>query len=255
MSSLAERFDDAQQNARAIDPPVETRTMTTADAYLAQHELLARRLNRGERPVGIKLGFTSKAKMQQMGLHESIAGQLTDSMRVEDRSAIELAGLIAPRVEPEIAFRLAREFDPADVDDIVFAVDAVAPALDVIDSRVRDYAFDHGAVVADNASAGAFAVGNWTPLDSATAACVSNLAVTMYADGRPREFGSTAAILGHPMRALLALHRIAGAHGLVLRAGDIILAGAATASIALVPGYYEARLPMLGSVGIEASHG
>jgi 2-oxo-3-hexenedioate decarboxylase len=220
-ASNSEALDAAQRGVTAIaqldlEPDL-------AGAYRIQHELIAHRIARGERLVGCKLGFTSKAKMAQMGVSEIIVGQLTDAMQVDDAASVELSRFIHPRIEPEIAFRLGREVGG---NDIVDCVDAVAPALEIIDSRYRDFRFSLPDVIADNTSAAAFVVGEWQPVRD-----VADLPVRMLVDGTEVEAGSTAAILGHPMYALEQLVELAAKYGIRLRAGDVILAGAATAAV------------------------
>ena len=134
LASLAERLDDAAKNARAVaqlsDP------LTLAEAYEIQRLSVERRLARGERRTALKMGFTSKAKMVQMGLDELIWGRLTTGMHVDDGATIDLAAYVHPRVEPEIAFLLARPLaGRVTMPEALAAVEAVAPALEIIDSR------------------------------------------------------------------------------------------------------------------------
>jgi 2-oxo-3-hexenedioate decarboxylase len=220
-ASRSEALDAAQRGVAAVDqldlaPDLEA-------AYRIQHELIAHRLARGERLIGCKLGFTSKAKMAQMGVSEIIVGQLTDAMQVDDAASVELSRFIHPRIEPEIAFRLGRAVAGLDIAE---CVDAVAPALEIIDSRYRDFRFSLPDVIADNTSAAAFVVGEWQPVRD-----VADLPVRMLVDGIEVEAGSTAAILGHPMYALEQLVELAAKYGIELRANDVVLAGAATAAV------------------------
>ncbi|MFV2128442.1 2-keto-4-pentenoate hydratase, partial [Micromonospora sp. LOL_013] len=108
-------------------------------AYAVQQALIARRTGRGERLVGAKMGLTSRAKMAQVGVDSPILGQLTDTTQVPDGAAVDISRLIHPRVEPEIAFLLDRP--PTSGMPFTDAVRAVAPALEVIDSRYRDFTF------------------------------------------------------------------------------------------------------------------
>lgn len=238
-ASNSERLDAAQRGVVAIAqlelPP------DLAGAYRIQHELIARRLARGEQLVGYKLGFTSKAKMAQMGVSEIIVGQLTDGMQVADGADVDLGRFIHPRIEPEIAFRLGRDVG----DDIADCVDAVAPALEIIDSRYRDFRFSLPDVIADNTSAAAFVIGAWQPI-----ADVADLDVRLVVDGADAETGSTAAILGHPMRALEELVELAAKYGIALRAGDVLLAGAATAAVPFGANRVEAHVAGLGAVTV-----
>ncbi|TAM83783.1 MAG: 4-oxalocrotonate decarboxylase [Jatrophihabitans sp.] len=224
--------------------------MSLAQAYAVQHELIALRVARGERVVGTKLGFTSKAKMAQMGVSEIIVGQLTDATRIE-AGGVALARFIHPRIEPEVAFRLARDVDPDDPDaDVATAVDAIAPALEIIDSRYRDFRFDLPSVVADNTSAAAFVVGDWVGLDG-DVRTMADYDVELLVDGTVAERGSTADILGHPAAALHELTVMAARYGFSLTAGQVILAGAATAAAPFAAGRAEARVHGLGSVTVR----
>src|SRR4051812_41712250 len=101
---IAVLLDDAARLAKAT--PQLDQPLTLDDAYRVQAASLGRRYQRGETRVGIKMGFTSRAKMAQMGIDEMIWGRLTDAMLVEDGAAIDLADYVHPRVEPEIAFFL-----------------------------------------------------------------------------------------------------------------------------------------------------
>jgi 2-oxo-3-hexenedioate decarboxylase len=226
--------------------------LSITDAYAVQHQVLALRFNRGEHLVGTKLGFTSKAKMTQMGVSDVIVGQLTDAMRVADGADVDLARFIHPRIEPEVAFRLVNEIDLDDpLADIESAVDAVAPALEIIDSRYRDFRFSLPDVIADNTSAAAFAVGPWR----AAGVDVGNLAVELVVDGAVVECGSTAAILGHPLRALHALLSMARQHQFPLTAGQIVLAGACTAAGPFTASVVEAHVARIGRVSVRGVHG
>jgi 2-oxo-3-hexenedioate decarboxylase len=124
-----------------------------ATAYRIQQAGIRLRQQRGERVVGLKLGFTSRAKMIQMGVDALIWGELTDAMQLSDGGRLDLAKLIHPRVEPEIAFITAIDIDrPLSLAEAGLALAGVAPALEIIDSRYRDFRFSLQDVVADNCS-------------------------------------------------------------------------------------------------------
>ncbi|MET9724242.1 2-keto-4-pentenoate hydratase [Streptomyces zaomyceticus] len=237
ITALAEALDTAARDGRPLAGG-GSGPKDTGEAYAVQEALVARRLARGERLTGFKLGFTSVAKMRQMGVSDLIHGRLTDRMEIPDGGRFDLSRLIHPRVEPEVAFLLGDTLRPGG--DLMAAVAAVAPALEVIDSRYDGFRFSLPEVIADNTSAAGYAVGPWSaPGD------LGNLGVLLELDGRPAETGSTAAILGHPLRALAAAARLAG----VLEAGTVILAGAATAAVPLPPGtHVRATVSGLGTV-------
>ncbi|MFF2307836.1 2-keto-4-pentenoate hydratase [Streptomyces sp. NPDC058128] len=237
ITALAEALDTAAREGRPLAGG-GSGPKDTDEAYAVQEALVARRLARGERLTGFKLGFTSRAKMRQMGVSDLIHGRLTDRMAIPDGGRVDTTALIHPRVEPEVAFLLGDTLRPGG--DPLAAVAAVAPALEVIDSRYHGFRFSLPEVIADNTSAAGYAVGPWSaPGD------LDNLGVLLEVDGRLAETGSTAAILGSPLRALAAAARLAGA----LEPGTVVLAGAATAAVPLPPGtHVRATVAGLGTV-------
>ena len=168
-----------------------------------------------------------------MGVSDMIWGRLTDGMIVEDGAPIRLKDYVHPRVEPEVAFLLkaglAGNVTPLQA---LSAVEAIAPAMEIIDSRYENFKFSLTDVVADNASSSGFVTGQWHKPDFD----FSNLGLVMTFNGKPVQIGSTAAILGHPLRSLVAAARFAQAAGEPLQAGWIVMAGGATAAEALSAG-------------------
>lgn len=249
LARLAAIVDDAARTATEIPQLTLTESLTVDDAYAIQALSLARRYARGERRVGVKMGLTSRAKMLQVGVSEVIWGRLTDAMMAEEGGAISFARYVHPRVEPEVAYLLKAPLSgnvtPAQA---MAAVEAVAPALEIIDSRYKDFKFALPDVVADNSSSSSFVVGDWRKPDLDLA----NLGLVMTIDGQPSQVGSTAAILGHPVRSLVAAARLTAQWGEHLPAGSIILAGGATAAHPLAPGMF-ARVTMqgLGSASVS----
>jgi 2-oxo-3-hexenedioate decarboxylase len=111
-------------------------------------------------------------------------------------------------------------------DAALAAIGGVAAALEIIDSRYRDFRFALGDVIADNASSSAFVTGPWLAPDTD----ISDVGMTMRVDDAIVETGTSAAILGDPIRSLVAAARLAGAAGLVLQPGWIVMLGGATAA-------------------------
>ncbi|ASR36382.1 hypothetical protein BAY61_16755 [Prauserella marina] len=253
---LAAALDRAATSGTAIPAPSSDGTGLPLElAYRVQHRVVALRLARGERAVGVKLGFTSEAKMAQMGVSEIIAGRLTDAMWFGDGERVELGGFIHPRIEPEVAFRLGEDVDLAGARsgaaDIGDAVDAVAAGMEIIDSRYSGFRFGLSDVVADNTSAAGFVLGPWCSPDTEA----GSRAVSLSVDGTVTATGSTAAILGHPLNALRALVPLAAKRGFTLPAGSIVLAGAATAATPLTASVVTARIEGLGEVSLTATGG
>ncbi len=247
VAGLAARLDEAALSGTAITQIVSAAGAGPRDAYAVQAALIDRRLARGERLTGLKLGLTSQAKMAQMGVEEVIWGRLTDATRIHDGGSVDLRGLIHPRVEPEVAFLMARDVTPGD--DFASAVEAVAPAIELIDSRYADFRFSLSDVIADNTSACGFVVGPWQPVPAG----IDDLEVLLEIDGQVVQTGSTAAILGDPRRAFHEAVRLAGRHGVRLREGWVLLAGAATAAVPLRPGaQVRAVVEDLGAASMRA---
>jgi 2-oxo-3-hexenedioate decarboxylase len=251
IAKFAEVVDEAARTARAIPQFTETAALSIAEAYEIQARSIDRRIKRGERLVGVKMGLTSRAKMAQGNVHEVIWGRLTDAMRCEEGGAVSRARYVHPRIEPEIAYLLkaplSGDVSPAEA---LRAVEAVAPAMEVIDSRYRDFKFALPDVVADNSSSSGFVVGPWSRPD----VDCSNLGIVMEIDGRAVEIGSSAAILGNPIRSLVAAARLAGPPLGGLQPGWIVLAGGATAARPLAVGQHvRTTIQDIGSVSIRVA--
>jgi 2-oxo-3-hexenedioate decarboxylase len=247
IASIAERLDTAMREGQAV--PQLAEPLSLDQAYDVQAASLARRYARGEKRVGIKMGFTSLAKMEQMGISEVIWGRLTDAMQVSDGGSVPFDRFVHPRIEPEIAFLLRSDL-PGEVSETEAhaALAGIAPALELIDSRYENFRFSLSDVVADNSSSSAFVVGPWSdPFSDLT-----DLAFTMAIDGEAKQTGSSAAILGDPIRSLVRAARLAAAAGEPLKADDIVMAGGATAAEALAPGNRVALdVARLGRVSIS----
>ncbi|MFE2374930.1 2-keto-4-pentenoate hydratase [Streptomyces sp. NPDC059398] len=246
VAELAARLDTAQTSGTDTPSLADTHTFGIDDAYAVQAALLARRQARGEHITGVKLGFTSKAKMAQMGVSDVIVGRLTDGMRIADGGDAALDRFIHPKAEPEVAYRLCRDVDLAGpLTDIESCVDAMAPAIEIIDSRYRDFRFTYEDVVADNTSAAGYVIGPWRPFGEA-----ANRAVLLRS-GEAEATGSTAAILGDPVHALHALLDMCRRRSIPLRAGQVVLAGAATAALPLAEGVTTCDVAGLGTVSLK----
>lgn len=251
LNALADTVFQAQRGANAIAQLSENQKFSLPDAYRVQAKSIELRLADGEHRVGMKMGFTSRAKMIQMGVDDMIWGRLTNAMLIEDGGEISLDNYVHPRVEPEIAFLLNKPLEgPVSPLEAMDAVEAIAPAMEIIDSRYKDFKFTVEDVVADNSSSSGFVVGPWCPPD----ADIANLGMVMEFNGRPVQIGSSAAILGHPSRSLTAASRMVAEDGERLEAGWIVLAGGATAAEALSAGVaVRNTVEGLGSTGFKVS--
>lgn len=251
---LATQLYEAKALARPVGKLTDANAgFSLADAYEVQRNLLQRHLAGKETLVGRKMGLTSKPKMLQMGVHEPIHGFLTSAMRINDGGEIALHGRIHPKAEPEIAFVLGRELKGRpSLAEAMAAVEGVCAALEIIDSRFKNFEFALPDVVADNGSSSGFVLGG--VMKKASRIDLANLGILLEINGKPAQFGSSAAILGHPGRSLTSLVALLDAEGKSLPAGSVVLAGAATAAMPLAKGsWVRATFQELGTVEAFAS--
>lgn len=252
IESLAGELYDAASRRELVGPRTDTHpTLDVEDAYRIQDALIDRHLAAGARIVGAKLGLTSRAKQVEMHVHEPIGGWLTDRMAMAPGEDLVVASLGQPRVEPEIAFGLRASLAGADVTgaDVLRATEWVAPAIEVLDSRYRDYRFTLPDVVADDASAGRFVIGSpVSPVDLS----LDLVGVVFEADGKLISTAAGAAVLGHPAEAVAWWVRRIAAAGRGLDAGSVVLSGALTGAIKVSPGMViDATIDRLGHVGLR----
>ncbi len=253
LTELATLVDDAATKASSIEMLTTSHPDLTVDeAYRVQRLSMKQRYGRSERLVGMKMGLTSRAKMEQVGIHTPIYGHLTDRMLRSDGAFFSETNYCQPRTDPEIAFILRTDLrGPVTASEAMLAVGGVCAALEVTDSRFENFQFNLPDVIADNASAAAFVLGDTVrdPRDID----ISNLGVVLRLNGVVEQVGSTAAILEHPARSLAALANMLASVGEPLRAGYIVLAGGATASVPLEAGdRVLLKIDGLGTVSLGA---
>lgn len=202
------------------------------DAYAIQRALTAIRVSEGERVVGWKLGYTSQAMREQMGVEAPNYGPLTDAMLLAD--GVDLGGRATqPRVEPEIAVRLARDLSgPVDLATVLAAVDSAFACLEVVDSVYTDYRFTLEDNTADGSSAAFVVLGG----ELAARELLDEVAVRLERNGEPVGSALGAAASGHPLAGVAWLSAQVGADGGVLEAGQVIITGGLTAAVPLGPG-------------------
>ena len=221
--------------------PVEPLTekypgLTVADAVEIQLLQIRRRVAAGARIKGHKVGLTSAAMQRQMGVSQPDFGHLLDDMFWLEHQPIPVADFLQPRAEPEMAFVLNRPLCGPGVTaaEAAAAVDFVLPALELIDSRIRDWRIGLVDTIADNASSGGVVLGS-TPVPLATADLRLG-GCNLYRSGRLAGTGAGGAVLGSPLSSLVWLANTLGAQGTALEAGQVVLPGSITASIPVQAG-------------------
>ena len=249
MNEIAAILDDAVLGVQAVPQISHTRQISLSEAYHIQDLVLQRRLQRTEKMIGVKLGFTSKAKMEQMGVEDIIWGSLTDGMRYQSGEEMRMQEFIHPRAEPEIAFLMDRSVDDKITrENISSYVRGISVALEIIDSRYENFKFSLADVIADNCSAAAFVTGQWFPVETP----IGDIDITLTFNNQVMESGNSSAILGDPWNSLWEAVRLLKSHHHTLAEGQVVLAGAATASRFFQKGdLVEAHAQGLGSVGLR----
>jgi 2-oxopent-4-enoate/cis-2-oxohex-4-enoate hydratase len=218
-NALVGRYTIAPLRSRGLD-------LTIDDAYQISLGILRRRERNGERVVVKKIGVTSKAVQDMLGVHQPDFGFLTNTMLVPDGGTIDLSRLmIQPRAEAEIALILAKPLKGPGVTpaDVLAATAAVAPCFEIVDSRISNWDIGIVDTVADNASCGMFVIGD-SRVD-ARALDLASTEVRVTKNGKPLSQGVGAAVQGSPLASVAWLANTLGRHGVSLEQGDVILSG------------------------------
>jgi 2-keto-4-pentenoate hydratase len=217
---------------------------------------VARWADAGARVKGHKVGLTSAVMQRQFGVSQPDFGHLLDGMFYSEHEPVPLSRFLQPRAEPETAFVLARTLrgPGVTVAEAIASVGFVLPALELIDSRIRDWKISLADTIADNASSGGLVLGS-TPVplsavDLRLAGC------NLHKNGELAGTGAGGAVLGSPLSALMWLANTVGARGVALEEGQVILPGSITASVPVGPGdTVTATFAGLGSVTARFADG
>ncbi|MEV7431766.1 MULTISPECIES: 2-keto-4-pentenoate hydratase [unclassified Nocardioides] len=252
-AAIREAADRLLEAARTVEPCAPVRDLIGSEdlaaAYAVQSRLVAARRAEGAVVVGRKIGATSVAVQQQLGVDQPDFGWLFDDMDLTGAAEVPMARLLQPKAEAEVAFVLGADLDegPLDHAQLRAAVDHAVAAIEVVDSRIAGWDISFGDTVADNASSGLYVLGT----ERRTLDEVEPVEVTMRMtiDGEEVSTGNGAACLGDPINALAWLARAARAYGEPLRAGQVVLSGALGPMREVHPGAtVVAEIGGLGSV-------
>lgn len=250
IQEAANQLLKAEITRQAISPLTETfPNMTIEDAYAIQLAQIERKVRNGSVIIGKKIGLTSKAMQEMFQVAEPDYGHLLDHMLHIDGDMICLDSFLQPKLEFEIAFMLKEDLQGPGVDivDVLNATDYIAPAFEVIDSRISDWKIKFADTVADNGSSARVIIGgNPTPIVEVN---LANLGMVVYKNGRYLDSAAGAAVLGNPVRAVAWLANALGNYGISLHKGEIILSGALTAAVPIEDGdTFTADFSHIGSV-------
>ncbi|CAM4269376.1 2-keto-4-pentenoate hydratase [Lacicoccus alkaliphilus] len=252
---LGEEIYEAEKGVKPIPPITGSHPdITVEEAYRAQLQYVEKRLADGTAIVGKKIGLTSRAMQEMLGVDRPDYGHILDDMVFSEDTAIDTGRFIAPKVEFEIAFVLKEDIDGAKVtlENVADTIDYALPAAEIIDSRIRDWRIKFEDTVADNgSSAGAVLGGGHVPLKNID---LPSVKMEVFKNGEKISEGEGAAVLGNPLKAVVWLAEALHEYGISLKAGEIILAGALTKAEAVRSGdTFKATFDHLGEVEVTFS--
>lgn len=254
------QFGDALYEALVERKPVAPitdsfPTMTIRDAYEIQaHFVKSRMLAENSALIGRKIGATSKAVQQLLNIEQPDFGALLSTMKVADAHEIDIDTLVAPRVEGEIAFLLEHDLQGPGLTaaNVLRATRKVVPCIEIVDSRIRDWRIRIQDTVADNASSGAFVLGQ-SGCDPRSLD-LSLVGMVIQKNDVVVGTGAGAAALGHPLNSIAWLANTLSEFGIGLEAGDVVLSGALSGLVPVVAGdRIRVSISRLGDVSVEFS--
>src|SRR5271166_2045831 len=222
------------------------------DAYEIQLINIRQRVAEGARVLGHKVGLSSKAMQQMMGVDEPDYGHLLDEMQVFEDTPVQAGRYLYPRVEVEVGFILADDLPGADCteDDVLAATEALIPSIELIDTRIIDWKIKLCDTIADNASSAGFVLGEArvSPAD----VDVQMIEAVLTRNGEVIAEGRSDAVLGNPVTAVAWLSRKVESFGVRLKKGDIVLPGSCTFAVDANPGdEFVADFAGLGAVRLS----
>ena len=247
---LAADLAEAERSRVPIAPLTDGNpTIDVVDAYEIQLINIRQRVAEGARVVGHKVGLSSKAMQQMMGVDEPDYGHLLDEMQAFEDTPVKAGSYLYPRVEVEVGFVLAEDLPGAECteDDVLAATAAFAPSIELIDTRITDWQIKLCDTIADNASSAGFVLGAGRVAPETVD--IQSIDAVLTRNGEVVASGRSDAVLGNPVTAVAWLARKVESFGVRLRKGDIVLPGSCTRAIDARPGdHFVAEFDGLGSV-------
>jgi 2-keto-4-pentenoate hydratase len=253
MKALAEMLLAAEQSQKPIPPLTESDPgISVEEAYRIQLLVMEMKKSQGQVVVGKKIGLTSLAMQNMLGVKEPDYGHILDSMVVMEAEKIRTTDLIKPRIEGELAFVLKEDLQGPGVTltEVIRCSEGVIPSLEIIDSRIVDWKIKLPDTVADNASSARVVLGGTiTPIKTLD---LRTVGMVLEKNGEVVATAAGAAVLGHPAQAVAWLANKLAAYGIALRKGEVILSGSLTAAMPIGAGdFVRADFGPLGDVKIK----
>jgi 2-oxopent-4-enoate/cis-2-oxohex-4-enoate hydratase len=237
IEQLGTELYQALVDAKTVKPLTDRHPdISIEDAYQIQQQLMKLRLAAGERVIGKKIGVTSKAVMNMLGVYQPDFGYLTDGMVYNEGQAIPMSRLIQPKAEGEIAFVLKKTLKGPGISsaDVLAATEGVMACFEIVDSRIQDWKIKIQDTVADNASCGVFVLGDRLvdPRDVDLNTC----GMVLEKNGDIVATGAGAAALGAPANAVAWLANTLGRLGIALEAGEVVMSGSLAIMVPVAAG-------------------
>lgn len=251
-AALAGRLAEAYRTGTPIDPLRHEYDLTVADGYAIQERVLEERRPDEGAPVGYKIGFTSAAIRDEVGIGEPAFGRiLRDTVVTPGPVAVD--DMVAPQVEAEVGFLLGDDLDAgATPPAVLAATEAVVPVIEVVDARVSDWDVRAPEAIADNALSGLVVTGEQVRDPTSLDLALEGMRVLK--DGTQVATGIGADVLEGPANAVAWLADTLAERDAALSAGDLVITGSATPLVSLDPGdVIEVRFATLGSVTVRAA--
>ncbi len=254
VDAIANELLMAEKERKAIPTFADKYPELDADlAYTVQERLIEMKVEKEKtKRVGWKLGLTSKAKQEMIGVNEPSYGVLLENMQLFENEPLSVAPFIHAKIEPEIAFIFKEEVKGPHVTvaDVMNAAGGIAPALEIIDSRFQNFKFSHPDAVADNSSSSRFIIGE--RFFDPSSMDLRLLGMVFRQNGQILSTAAGAAVMGHPARAVAWLANKLYQRGQSIRPGEVVLSGAICASKEIAAGdHFSVSFDRIGSVEVS----
>ncbi|MDD4658293.1 MAG: fumarylacetoacetate hydrolase family protein [Eubacteriales bacterium] len=252
---LAAMLLEAEDSVKPIEQLTQSYPeLSVEKAYEVQLAVIGERVKSGRKIIGKKIGLTSFGMQKLLGVHEPDYGHLLNTMLVSNGGICSRQEFLKPRVEGEFAFVLNKDLQGPGVTevDVIRATEGFLPAIEIVDSRIRDWKIKLADTVADNASSARIVLGsrmfNLRDFD------LRSLGMFIEKNGELVNSGTGVEVLGNPVVSVAWLANKLSEFGISLKAGEIILSGAITAAVnAEVGDVFNLTFDRLGAVSVKFS--
>jgi 2-keto-4-pentenoate hydratase len=253
LENYAKELLEAEEKTEGIQPFTERDpSLTVEDAYHIQLETVKLKATQGIGVIGKKVGLTSKAMQEMLGVDEPDYGHLFEGMMIDHQGTVSIDSMVEPRVEAEIGFVLKEDLKGPNLTflDVLMATDYVLPTLEIIDSRIADWKIKLIDTVADNGSCAKVVLGEVRK--SLNEVDLRSNGMILKKNNSIVATGSGSAVLGHPAEAIAWLGNKLADYQIELKKGELVLPGALSAAVTVSEGdQIEADFGQIGTVQVQ----